>query len=191
MSNIRPISDSEIALMNKQLSELYGTCEERGKRFGLFRVVWSEDILETRLHYTSPEGFHYVRPKMEQRRKYAGMLKDKYVLESVKEVPILQANQLTTELSYEPLWVFEAVDVKGDILPPNMRVLRFLIEHVLKRQETAGFYNEKNPEATPEEAAAFKEARVKELMEELFGNETRTGDSLAHKSGVGYTKGSH
>jgi len=145
-----------------------------------WRVVWSEDQFERRLgtydDYT-PNGV-YLRTVREVREvpKYRQWIKEKYVLERLTVIPAINLDDLPVgPLSYEPIYPFE--DKHGNALPPKWLACQFLIKHMLERMNTSG-------SARYKEEIVGDEIRLKQLEEELFGNETPVGDALAHGSGV-------
>lgn len=143
-----------------------------------FRVVFSEDQFEDRFVTHTPEGIELQAPTVRRVPKYRHYMKPCYVLERL--VPVTGETDLTTRISYEPAWAF--VDKRGNYLPPQYELCKYIIDTLHSQMDKAGSYHAKYKDDT-----ATKEARAKEIQDmedRLFGNETSTGDALAHKWGV-------
>ncbi len=175
----------DIDTVNRLLVDHFGRLENTAS----WRVVWSEDQFEYRYgtyEDRTPEGF-FIREVTERRKvpKYSQWVNSKWVLERILVVP-LSPNpdhpELSTGLSYEPIWVFE------DDLPPTWGAVQFVVKQVYEnmRQANTGV-KYKDPDSEPKEAEHLKEERIKELEESLFSDETDTGDALAYRQGVGFT----
>lgn len=165
-----------LEILNQRLIDFYGS--EAG--LPNWRIVWSEDQFEKRLTHHDKNGFELLVPEMRELPKYKQWIHNKYILESLIEVPLENQHELTTKLSYEPIWIFEDKYFKP--LPPKWEVCQFVIDTVYEKLGKKTVY--KDTEGTIE----ARDARIKNLENELFGNETRIGDGLAHKSAVGFTK---
>lgn len=177
MSNV-PIEPLEV--INRRLVDHYGATEERGVSRPNFRIVWSEDQMEMRRTEFTDEGFQLLVPEVRNLPKYRQWVKEKWVLERLTVVPFInEADLPASKLSYEPIWVFE--DAKGRALPPAWVIAQFVVDGIHQAMEQAGVYTKyKDKNETPEE----KRLRLKAIEDEMFANETRTGDSLAHKEGI-------
>lgn len=173
------ILDSELEITNKRLSEQFGVTEYRNEKLPNFRIIWSDDLLEKRLCTHTNEGFQLLYPEIREVPKYKQWLQEKYVLEKLTEVPVFQLHELTTELSYEPLWVFE--DSKGNALYPRLDAALYIINNTIEAGRKGKFYTKTiEDDSTPE----AKAERVKKLMAELFGNETETTDAMAYREAI-------
>lgn len=144
----------------------------------IFRIVWSEDQFEKQRCEYSEKGILLLYPEIREVPKYRQWIHNKFVLERLVAVPSVNTNDLTTKVSYEPLFVFE--DKDGNALPPRWEAAKFVIDNVMAAQGNDNLtkYADKN------EPIEVKEERINRLQEELFGNETNTGDALAHGQGV-------
>jgi hypothetical protein len=146
----------------------------------IFRIVWSEDQYEKRLSKYSLGGIELLQPEVQLRPKYKQWIHKKYVLERLVSVPAESVEQMAgAKTSYEPLHVFE--NKHGQPLPPKFEIAKFLIENMYAamRQEHFGAKYVESTE-TPE----VRDARLQNLQDELFGNETEVGDALAHKQAI-------
>ena len=79
-----------LEIINKRLKDNYGETVDRPN----FRIVWSEDQFENRLTHFTDEGFELIHPEVRQLPKYKQWIHDKYVLERLTEVPIINENEL-------------------------------------------------------------------------------------------------
>lgn len=168
----------EVVLFNNKLQEKYGETENRAN----FRITWSEDEFENRITGYDDKGNPLLVPQVRLLPKYRQWIDNKYVLERLTVVPQIQQNDLTTLLSYEPIWVFE--DRHGNRQLPTLRGIIFIIDNLLEKLEHPVDTKYVNPEDDPKEGAEIREARLKQLEKDLFGNETNVGDALAHKEGI-------
>lgn len=161
----------ELNDLNKKLRENFGQFDDKPR----FRLVWSEDQLEKRLSHVTSEGLRLMYPQMIEMPKYRHYLRDRFVLERLTEIPDFQRNELATALSYEPIWVFEGKH--GEPIKPNYGACKFVIETLLEgARESIGPKYKEDPEAQDE--------RIKQIEQDLWGNETTLGDALAHKQAV-------
>lgn len=174
--------------VNTRLKDYYGSVDGMPR----YRLSWSEDQYEERygtFNDFTPEGL-YLRTVTEVRRvqKYAEYIREKYLLERLTVVPIINQEELLNKVSYEPVWVFE--DNKGNPLPalkivPPFGAMKFVIEQLEENMRTAGFYTKyKDPDAKPDEAKENRENRIKKLEQELFGDESAVTDALHYQYGV-------
>lgn len=177
-----------IERINKWLSDTYSIDIASGKP--IWRVVWSEDQFEHRLTEYTDGGIALLIPEVRELPKYRQWIREKYVLEQLVAIPITSMRELpATKVSYEPLWVFEHHST-GQALPPLISVCKFVIDAVNAAKGHHSMRKYVDDEAkNPIES---RENRINKLQEELFGNETDTGDALAYKEGVvvpnNYTK---
>ncbi len=168
-----------IETINRRLSDQFGEVENRQN----FRVVWSEDQLEKRWTNYTNEGFELIHPEVRELPKYKQWVQNKYILEKLVVVP--EVNDLTTKLSYEPLWVFETPD--GNPVRPTWMGVKFIVQAVLNNIENAGNYKKyKDPDEglKTKEQLEKKDDELKRLQEELFPNESDVGDALAYREGI-------
>lgn len=177
----------KIDTINRQLIDLYGVDTITG--LAMWRVVWSEDQFEKRYgtydDYT-PGGL-YIRTVTEVREvpKYRQWIKEKYVLERLVVIPEISAGDLpAAKLSYEPMFPFQGKN--NEYLPPKINVAIFVIDTVLAAQGKGSLAKYKDPVAglSKEEYLEMRQKEVDELQKDLFGNETDTGDAMAHGEAI-------
>lgn len=171
-----------IESINQQLIDLFGIDTITGQP--IFRVVWAAEQYEKRLSKFTREGLELINPEVMLLPKYDQRdldYKDRWILERLVLVPEINQSELPAAvLSYEPLWVFR--DRNNDYLPPTLWACKFVVDTVYAALGKKGMAKYVDEEAkNPIEA---REKRINNMIEELFGNETDTGDALAHKSGV-------
>lgn len=172
VEDINKIADYDLEKMNNQLRSKYGYGPDSFRP--LWKIIWSEDELEKRWMTHDDHGNELLEPEVREVPKYQH-IKDRYVLE--RAVPVAGETDLITKVSYEPAWTFE--DRHGVYLPPRFDACEFIIETIYN-QVRMGRYHKKY--ADPNDGTA--EARYQQIIDMekvLFGNETRTGDSLAYK----------
>lgn len=176
--NIIKLSEQDLQYLNDRLLNTYGRWEDHPK----FRLVWSTDQIEKRWTKYTADGFELLFPEVRELPKYL-YSKDRYVLEMAMPVPEFVNTELTDKFSYEPIWTFE--DKKREFLPPRWDAMFFIVEQVLNASARAVGAKYKDPDAgTKEEVEARKKEELDKIYEELFGNETDIGDSLAYKEGI-------
>lgn len=178
----------EIIYLNQQLLNRYGKFENGEPNY---RVVWSEDQFEYRLglypkfdahgNYlgeSQDETFQYVP-------KYRQWMSNQWVLEKILPVPEISNKELTGKISYEPLHGFI---VNGKGITPSLDAVCFLISLIQKQLDSKhGTSNYRDPLFDENDAKIgpeVKKAKIDKLVEELFGNESSIGDSLAHKEAI-------
>lgn len=180
MSELTETIDS----INNQLVDLFGIDTVTG--LPIWRVVWSEDQFEKRFgtydDYSS-EGL-YIRTVTEVRvvPKYKQWLHDTYILERLVLVPDSDKEEmLEAKLSYEPIYPF--LDKNNKPLPPKIQACKFIVDTIYSVQAVhkamiTGSENADRPLArysdglTAENARDEQEKRIKELENELFGDES-------------------
>lgn len=166
-----------IEALNARLKEYFGYDDlDRA----IYRIVWANDQLEKRRVDRSEMGVQFLFPEVIEVKKYP-YLKDMYVLERLSIIPEENREDLPlSRISYEPVWSF--CDKKGFPLYPIWDAAKFVVDtiHAAQGKRSLRHYVESEKENTD----AGKEQRVKELQEELFGNETDMGDALRYHSGV-------
>jgi len=183
-----PIPDI-VERINKQLRDEYGI-EVTSDR-PIYRVVWSNNQYEKRLMHYTDAGVELLTPEVREVPKYKQWAKDRYILEKLQyiESPLLKTDEMTVQVvSYEPIWSF--VDNKLNYLPPRYDVCKIIIDSMNER-----LGKKAPPTKDPMENVEEKRNHIAKIQEELFGNETDTGDALAHGEGVtvprNYEKGVH
>lgn len=169
---------SELSEINQLLRDFFGV--DTITYQPLWRVVWSDDQYEKRLTDRTDSGVCLLFPEVRELPKY-GYIKHKYVLEQLVLVPDVQLAELPAQrVSYEPMWVFE--DKHGNALPPVFWACKFVVDTVYAakgKKSMAKYIDEeaKNP-------IESREARINQLTEELFGDEssllgrTVTGETI-------------
>lgn len=184
-----------IEKINNQLINLYGIDTITG--MAMWRVVWSEDQFEHRrgtYDDYSPAGI-YLRTVTEVRYvpKYRQWITEKYILERLVVIPEINQGDLpATKLSYEPIYSFETNS--GKYLPPRIDACEFIIDTVLSAQGKSSLAKYKDPLSglSNEDYVEMKNKEINTLQDELFGNETDTGDAIAHGEAIivphNYTK---
>lgn len=176
--NIQPLETLEV--LNKRLKDNFGLFEDGRPNW---RLVWSTEELENRLSYFTKDGFELLTPIMQLQKKYP-FSQDRYILEHL--VPVSQTNikDLTTKTSYEPLWTFQ--DENDNPTQPFWDVIELLIKQVQINMLAAGKQPiQKAPYGFGNTAEECK-FRAEQLAKELFGNDSKIGDSLAMDTAVGY-----
>lgn len=180
-------TSESIESLNRQLADLYGIDTVTGQ--AIWRIVWSEDQFEHRrgIYEDYSPGGLYIRTVDEVRwvPKYRQWIKEKYVLERLVVVPEANIRELpATKTSYEPMFPFQTAS--GGYLPPRLDASKFVIDLVYAAQgkQSAAKYKDPLAGLTTEEQIEMKNIELDILEEELFGNETDTGDALAHGEAI-------
>jgi hypothetical protein len=165
--------------INAQLRSRYGINTEDKRP--IWRIVWSDDEVEKRNSKITPEGIELLHSQIMEFKKYGVIgIKERWVLEQLVIVPEFQQQEIGVKQSYEPLWAFQ--DKDGNALPPRLDACLLIINTVYatRGKKSLRNYVDELARYTPE----AREARIKALEGELFGNETSVGDALAHRYGV-------
>lgn len=144
-----------------------------------YRIVFSDEQKEKRLTDLTREGFKLQKPTILEMPKYS-YIKGKYLLEKLIEVPPQNLHELTELLSYECIWVFE--DRNGFPLPPVWNAIEIIVKTLHDNMGQKKKYHD--PESSLEESLESKEKRVKQLEEDLFGNESEICDALRYQQGI-------
>jgi hypothetical protein len=173
--------------INLYLVEQFGIDTVSG--IPIWRVVWSEEQFEYRLgtYDDITSGGLYLRTVTEVRYvpKYRQWIKEKYVLERMVVVPIINEKELPdTKVSYEPIWVFE--DKYGNYLPPKTEACKFIIDTIYAAQySNHNLARYTDPDNSQEAVIENQRKRVDGLVEELFGEQSSlegttyvTGESI-------------
>lgn len=152
----------------------------------IWRVVWSEDQFEKRLVDTTPSGVLLLKPEVREVPKYRQWVQEKYVLERLVLVPDVDKETLPSQkVSYEPMWVFQ--DNKGNPLPPRFEYCQLIVDTVyaaLGKSSLAKYIHPGADEVEPEVAIAKQKARIDNVCQELFGDESGLDGSLVHGEGI-------
>lgn len=140
--------NSDVDRLNVLLAERYGKTISGGAHF---RIVWSEDIFETRVGYFNEfsGGGIYLRSYYgaKRSRKY-NYIKDRWILEMWKQYKPLK--ECPEPDFYEPIFVFE--NSKGESLPPIWAACEYACQSVLnpprdkvqREQDMEDFFNKRN-----------------------------------------------
>lgn len=163
-----------IEFINTKLDRHYGRAFNGQSNF---RVVWSEDQYEKRLTKFSDSGMELLVPEVRELPKYKQFITEKFVLE--RYIPIIGETDLVVKYNYEPCWTFE--DKNGNYLPARFEIACLVADSLL---EAAGHKNGFKKYIDPTTDPNYRQQQITKIQEELFGNETSTGDSLAYKEGV-------
>lgn len=174
-------ADDKVARFNELLIKDFGIDSISSKP--MFRIVWANNEMEKRLTKYTDSGVELLTPEVREVPKYRQWAKNRYILERLCVVAVMTKEQMemtVNRITYEPLWSF--VDNKLEYLEPNYDVAKLVINAVLAALHQDGSFGAKykDPALDPEDT----QRRVAALQEELFGNETDTGDALAHKEAV-------
>ncbi len=170
-----------IETLNKRLIEHFGIETTSGD--AMFRLVWSADQYEKRMSEYTKEGFLLPFPMVVELPKYNHYVQPPtYIIERLVIVPEHQRKELAEiKKSYEPIWAFYDRSIQP--LNPTWDSIKFVIDCLyaaLGKSSLNVYVPNEIDENTPE---ALDE-RAKRIEKELFGNETDTGDALAHKQAI-------
>lgn len=159
----------EISVLNNRLKHHFGI--DTVSSNPIWRLVWSEDELENRLTNYTKEGLQLLTPIVVTVPKYRQWVQDRYILERLTVVPEFQQDEIQSKISYEPVWVFE--DRNKQYLPPIWDAIKVIIDSIYAAtgKQSMAKYKE-----TPTD--------IHKLVEDLFGNETDTGDALAQRDAI-------
>lgn len=165
-----------IETLNTRLKDYFGA-DDLGRP--IFRIVWANDELEKR-YVMEIDGIQLVHPIVREVKKYSYM-KDLYVLERLVVIPEeVRRELIDKKVGYEPIWAY--CDAVRNPLPPIWSATELVIDALLSAigKSSLRKYTDTEENTTPE----GKDQRVKKLQEELFGDETETGDALRYKEGI-------
>lgn len=170
----------KIESLNRQLKDLYGI--DTLTALPLWRIVWSEDQYEKRVTEYTDSGVALLFPEVRELPKYKQWIHEKYVLENLVLVPEQNQKELgRAKFSYEPIYVF--MDRGMNYAAPCIEVAQWNIDCINAAKGQGNLAKYKDKSESPDE----REVRLQRIERELFGNETETGDALAHGEGVGFT----
>jgi hypothetical protein len=154
-----------IESINRQLRDLFGIDTVTGQP--MFRIVFSDDQFENRRTDRTESGILLLTPIIARLPKYQ-WIKGYYILEQLVQVPEFQQEELGIKISYEPLWVFKGESESP--VPPALWASKFVIDTVYAARGKSSLAKYVDEEAkNPEE---MREKRIKQLEEELFGDES-------------------
>lgn len=146
----------------------------------MFRIVWSEEQFEKRRVAYLDSGIQLLYPVVREVKKYP-YLRNLYVLERLVVVPEINQDELpTNKLSYEPIWAYRGENAEP--LMPAWTPTKFIIDtlYAALGKKSMRKYVESEENTTPEGL----DSRITKLCEELFGNETETGDAMAYGEAI-------
>ena len=162
-----------VETINQRLIDHFGVDSNNG--MPIFRVVWANDQTEKRMMAFSDAGVELLYPEVREVKKYP-YIDSMYVLERLVIIPPAQQYELAGEkLSYEPVWTYH--DADGNPLPPIWTVTKIVVDTLYAALGKSSLHKYVDPEAD-------KELRIDKIQEELFGNDTSTGDALSYGDGV-------
>lgn len=174
------LDQHQLSYFNRKLADEFGYFQASNQ--ANFRLVWSEDELETRLSSFTEEGVELLTPRVIRVPKYRQWIHQKYVLEKLTPIPIAHEELTVDKTSYEPIWTFQ--DNKGNYIEPKYQAAKFICNLIL------GQVFNKDGKAkyvvTNEQEAEKRKKELDEIYESLYGNETKLGDALARDSAVGF-----
>lgn len=167
-----------IETINKYLIDTFGLESSINKP--MFRVVFSDDQYEKRLT-DFINGIQLLRPEVRELPKYF-WIKGRYILERLVVVPEINMPELpTSKLSYECIWIFE--NQSGtEALPPRIDACKIIVDTMYAAMGKSSLRKYIDEEANTTKEG--RDAKIKQLQEELFGNETPATDALAYGTGV-------
>lgn len=167
-----------IDTLNQRLIDFYGIDTNSGNP--MYRIVFADSQVEKRLVNTLDSGIQLLHPVIREMKKYP-YLKSLYVLERLVVVPDMQQDELpTSKLSYEPIWAYR--DAASNPIPPIWHATQFIIDalHAALGKKSLAKYIDSEENTTPE----GMDERITRLCEELFGNESETGDAMAYGEAI-------
>jgi hypothetical protein len=178
-----------IETLNQRLIDHYGKYLD-GRP--MFRIMFSEDVMEKRLVTHTKDGFQLLTTQIAEVPKYRQYIHGKYILEGLKESQRLEKDGIVNEIAYECMWVFE--DGNGNAVPPIWIGIEHILESVRCAMEgkSPKWVDPKEAENDPKTAYEAREKKLKDIQDALFPNETDVGDALAYKEAIvvprNYTK---
>lgn len=154
-----------IESINSQLQDLYGIDTLLG--IPIWKVAWSDTQLEKRKTNVTESGIQLLHPQVMEVKKYP-YIRERFILERLVIVPEVHEDELTTKVSYEPIFVFTSKENK--FLHPTMLACKFVVDTVYAALGKSNLrkYTESELHTTEE----GRVERVKELENQLFGDES-------------------
>jgi hypothetical protein len=156
--------------VNLFLRDNYGIDTDDGEP--IWRIVFSDDQFEKRMMPTTDSGVALLVPEVRTVPKYPHV-RGLFVLEQRQLVPEQNITELAGALkSYEPRWVFR--DEQDNPVRPTILACQFIIDTIRAAMGKKSLARYKDPKIgdTPEETYMIHQARVQQLEEQLFGNES-------------------
>ena len=167
-----------IETINTRLVDFFG--RDANSSQPMFRIVWANDETEKRLVGETENGVQLLIAEVRLVRKYP-YLKDLYILEQLVAVPDMNTGELPTQkLSYEPLWAY--CNDKRVPRPPTWPATKLIIDTMFAVKGVHSLRKYVDSELNTTEDG--RQERIKQIHEELFGDETETGDALRYKEGI-------
>lgn len=170
---------SEVQEINQKLIDHYGLETESNNP--IYRIVWSDEEYEYRASDVTANGIKLLQPQIQYLPKY-NYIVNRWILEKLVLVPEWQQRELGgIKKSYEPLFVFQNAH-DGTYLPAKWEAAAFAIDCTLAATGKVSLAKYKEML----EKDKNKEARLNELQEQLFGDEsslegrTITGEAVAY-----------
>jgi len=168
----------KVETINRQLVEEFGVDTVSGQP--MWRLVFSDDVLEKRLMTHTDSGIELLFPEMREVKKYHDV-RQRYVLERLIGLDPINANEHGGDpLYYNPIWVFK--DLNGNYLPPFFEGCRFLAYGVYQKE---GKVNIGKVYLDPELDPQTKADRINKIVEELFGEHPEYTEKM-HNTVIGF-----
>jgi hypothetical protein len=175
------MQDPEIDRINKKLLDNYGKFSHTD--MPNYRMVWSTEQFEMRWTWYTREGFELPYKEVRKLPKYRQSNPDLWVLERCLDVPPFVETDLVDDFSYEPIWFFKTDD--GKFQMPVWRAVEFIVESIIAASARALGRKYKDPNLIdPKDQPEAERARVAQLKEDLFGNESDLTDALHGREGI-------
>lgn len=168
-----------LSVINQRLLDRYGRIENGMARW---RVVWSTEQFEKRW-VDCVAGIFLASPEIREVPKYP-LNQNFYILEHI--MPTAGNPELIEPWSYEPVWTFK--DAENNPLPAKWEAVEFIISRVYEQMSTAGRGPKYKQDEIDQDTPEAKEARIRQIYDALYGDETDIGDRLSLGEGIGYTK---
>lgn len=175
-----------IEYINEQLAGEFGRDTVTGQP--IWKVVWADDVLEFQYgeHVDTLPSGSVLRRITEKRlvKKYLGH-EGKYLLVQLVLVPETDQERLCgAKISYEPMWPFE--DKKGNYLPPRLDVCRLVVDAVHRAKGKPRVKDIFKDPISKDDVNGIRarRARVDEIKQQLFSDETDLTDNLSTGQGV-------
>lgn len=174
----------KLETVNQYLQDNFGIDTDDSKP--IFRVVFSDEQFEKRETKYTDSGIELLQPVVRELPKYQ-WIKGMYILERRVLVPDTNLKELAgLKKSYEPIWVFQGAD--GFPVPPTILGCKFIIDTIYAAIGKQSLAKYKDPTiigaiGSPEEAYEANKARIDEIENELFGDESGLGQETINASG--------
>lgn len=122
-STILSIRDPNVEKINKWLKTNFGTVHGRQ----VYRLVWSENLWETRIEYQNVLGEVLAFPQTIRDKKYT-YINNRWIFEKLVNMPAQEIAH-SQKGHYEPIHVFQ--DKHGEYLEPIQRMVELLVYALL------------------------------------------------------------